>query len=148
MFVSTIDGSSSHKSKFNKKGTFAVLEFVRKHKCKLLYAGSSTKYGDGGVDLSPIADLTKTEVYELAKELNIPQEIQDAAPTDGLWDDGRIDEDQLYATYVELEWAMDYNNNTRLLSREKEVLEIYKKHRMVNLHKMLPIPVCKVRRTK
>jgi len=110
--------------------------------------GFFTKYGDGGVDLSPIADLTKTEVYELAKELNIPQEIQDAAPTDGLWDDGRIDEDQLYATYVELEWAMDYNNNTRLLSREKEVLEIYKKHRMVNLHKMLPIPVCKVRRTK
>tara|TARA_R110001583_G_scaffold39038_1_gene125505 strand:+ start:718 stop:1458 length:741 start_codon:yes stop_codon:yes gene_type:complete len=108
--------------------------------------GFFTKYGDGGVDLSPIADLTKTEVYELAKELSVQQEIQDAPPTDGLWEDGRIDEDQLSATYDELEWAMCYNNDRRLLSREKEVLDIYKKHRATNLHKMLPIPVCKIKR--
>jgi NAD+ synthase len=108
--------------------------------------GFFTKYGDGGVDLSPIADLMKSEVYELAKELGIPQEIQDAPPTDGLWEDGRVDEDQLFASYDELEWAMTYNNDRRLLSREKEVLDIYNKHRTANLHKMLPIPVCKIER--
>jgi NAD+ synthase len=107
--------------------------------------GFFTKYGDGGVDLSPIADLTKTEVYELAKELGIPQEIQDAAPTDGLWDDGRQDEDQLGATYKELEWAMDYNGTGELTKRQAEVLDIYRKHHQANLHKMMPIPVCKVK---
>ena len=108
--------------------------------------GFFTKYGDGGVDLSPIADLMKSEVYELAKELGIPQEIQDAPPTDGLWEDGRVDEDQLSATYDELEWAMRYNGDRRLVSREREVLGIYNKHRTTNLHKMLPIPVCKIER--
>jgi NAD+ synthase len=107
--------------------------------------GFFTKYGDGGVDLSPIADLTKTEVYELAKELGIPQEIQDAAPTDGLWDDGRQDEDQLGATYKELEWAMDYNDTGELTKRQAEVLDIYRKHRQTNLHKMMSIPVCKIK---
>lgn len=107
--------------------------------------GFFTKYGDGGVDLSPIADLTKTEVYELAKELGVPQEIQDAAPTDGLWDDGRQDEDQLGATYEELEWAMDYNGTGELTERQSEVLAIYKKHHQANLHKMMPIPVCKIK---
>ena len=107
--------------------------------------GFFTKYGDGGVDLSPIADLTKTEVYELAKELGIPQEIQEAAPTDGLWDDGRKDEDQLGATYAELEWAMSYNGSDPLTPRQKEVLSVYKKHHEANKHKMLPIPVCKLR---
>lgn len=107
--------------------------------------GFFTKYGDGGVDLSPIADLTKTEVYELAKELGIPQEIQDAAPTDGLWDDGRQDEDQLGATYAELEWAMDYNGSCDLSERQEEVLRIYNKHHECNKHKMMPIPVCKVK---
>ena len=110
--------------------------------------GFFTKYGDGGVDLSPIADLNKTEVYSLAKELSILQEIRNAPPTDGLWEDGRVDEDQLKATYAELEWAMTYNKGTRLTSREKEVLEIYNKHRDANIHKMLPIPVCTIRRTK
>jgi len=86
--------------------------------------GFFTKYGDGGVDLSPIADLTKTEVYELAKELRIPQEIQDAPPTDGLWEDGRQDEDQLGATYAELEWAMDYDGSYRPTQRQNKVLEI------------------------
>jgi len=107
--------------------------------------GFFTKYGDGGVDLSPIADLTKTEVYELAKELGIPQEIQDAAPTDGLWDDGRQDEEQLGATYAELEWAMDYNGTDDLSERQEEVLRIYNKHHECNKHKMMPIPVCKIK---
>jgi len=107
--------------------------------------GFFTKYGDGGVDLSPIADLTKTEVYELAKELDVPQEIQEAAPTDGLWDDGRQDEDQLGATYAELEWAMSYNGSDILTPRQEEVLSIYRKHHEANKHKMLPIPVCKLK---
>jgi len=107
--------------------------------------GFFTKYGDGGVDLSPIADLTKTEVYELAKELRIPQEIQDAPPTDGLWEDGRQDEDQLGATYAELEWAMDYDGSYRPTQRQNKVLEIYEKHHNANKHKMLPIPVCKIK---
>lgn len=107
--------------------------------------GFFTKYGDGGVDLSPIADLTKTEVYEVAKELGVPQEIQDAAPTDGLWDDGREDEDQIGAKYSELEWAMNYNGEGRLTDRQKQVLEIYNKHHQANLHKMTPIPVCKIK---
>lgn len=107
--------------------------------------GFFTKYGDGGVDLSPIADLTKTEVFELAKELNIVNSIQIAKPTDGLWDDDRSDEDQIGATYPELEWAMDYVNNektTPLSDREKEVLTIYTKLNKANQHKMQPIPVC------
>lgn len=107
--------------------------------------GFFTKYGDGGVDLSPIADLTKTEVFELAKELNIVNSIQIAKPTDGLWDDDRSDEDQIGATYPELEWAMDYVNNektTPLSEREKEVLTIYTKLNKANQHKMQPIPVC------
>lgn len=104
--------------------------------------GFFTKHGDGGVDISPIADLKKTEVYALSKELNIPQEIQDAPPTDGLWEDGRQDEDQLGATYPELEWAMDYNGVEGLTDRQREVLTIYNKHRKANMHKMLPIPTC------
>jgi NAD+ synthase len=107
--------------------------------------GFFTKYGDGGVDISPIADLMKTEVFELASELNVPQEIQDAPPTDGLWGDGRTDEDQLNATYEELEWAMTYNSERRLLSREQEVLKIYNDLHSANEHKMLPIPVCKLK---
>ena len=107
--------------------------------------GFFTKYGDGGVDISPIADLTKTEVYELARELDVPQEIQEAAPTDGLWDDGRQDEDQLGATYAELEWAMSYNGSDILTPRQEEVLSIYRKHHEANKHKMLPIPVCKLK---
>ena len=88
--------------------------------------GFYTKYGDGGVDLSPIADLMKSEVYEIAKELKIVTSIQDAAPTDGLWSDGRNDEHQLGATYDELEWAMkEYENSkeNRFIGRDKEVFE-------------------------
>ena len=98
--------------------------------------GFYTKYGDGGVDISPIADCNKSEVWEMGKELNILKEIIDAAPTDGLWDDGRTDEGQLGLQYSELEEAM---NNINSLNREK-----YEKIRKLNLHKMEPIPVCKI----
>ncbi len=98
--------------------------------------GFYTKYGDGGVDISPIADCNKTEVWELGKELNILREIIDAPPTDGLWDDGRTDEGQLGLSYSELEEAMDNENS---INREK-----YIKIRKANLHKMDPIPVCKI----
>ena len=98
--------------------------------------GFYTKYGDGGVDISPIADCNKTEVWELGKELNILQEIIEAPPTDGLWDDGRTDEGQLGLTYSELEEAM---NNESSINRDK-----YIKIRNANLHKMDPIPVCKI----
>ena len=105
--------------------------------------GFFTKYGDGGVDISPIADLMKTEVFALAKELNIVQSIQSAKPTDGLWDDDRSDEDQIGATYPELEWAMTYNGKESTLSkREIEILAIYRKLNKANQHKMQPIPVC------
>lgn len=108
--------------------------------------GFFTKYGDGGVDISPIADLMKSEVFEVAKELEIPQEIQNAPPTDGLWGDGRTDEDQLGASYEELEWAMEYSGRiTPLTPREEEVLKIYETHYFKNVHKMIPIPVCKIK---
>ena len=98
--------------------------------------GFYTKYGDGGVDISPIADCSKTEVWEMGKELNILKEIIEAAPTDGLWDDGRTDEGQLGLKYEELEEAM---KNINSINREK-----YEKIREGNLHKMQPIPVCKI----
>ena len=98
--------------------------------------GFFTKYGDGGVDISPIADCNKTEVWEMGRELNILNEIIQAAPTDGLWDDGRTDEGQLGLKYSELEEAM---NNPNSPNREK-----YEKIRKLNLHKMEPIPVCKI----
>ncbi len=98
--------------------------------------GFYTKYGDGGVDISPIADCNKTEVWELGKELNILEEIINAAPTDGLWDDGRTDEGQLGLKYDELEEAM---NNPDSTNRAE-----YEKIRKQNLHKMDPIPVCKI----
>lgn len=107
--------------------------------------GFFTKYGDGGVDLSPIADLTKTEVYELAAELGIIESIQKARPTDGLYADDRTDEDQIGASYPELEWAMDYAENKKtdpLNDRQKVVLEIYNSRNRANKHKMEAIPVC------
>lgn len=109
--------------------------------------GFFTKYGDGGVDISPIADLMKTEVFEIAKELGIVESIQTAKPTDGLWDDDRSDEDQIGATYPELEWAMLYIENEEkyaLSDRQKEVMSIYKSRNRANLHKMSPIPVCHI----
>lgn len=107
--------------------------------------GFYTKYGDGGVDLSPIADLNKTEVYKLGSYLGIIPEIMDAPPTDGLWGDNRTDEDQIGASYPELEWAMEFHGSENDLSeRQKEVLSIYQKLHSQNKHKMLPIPVCEI----
>lgn len=110
--------------------------------------GFYTKYGDGGVDLSPIADLMKSEVYVLAKTLDILYEIIQAPPTDGLWSDNRSDESQIGATYGELEWAMAFidgdGDETALDSRQRDVLAIFRKFNRVNRHKMVPIPVCKI----
>ncbi len=100
--------------------------------------GFYTKYGDGGVDISPIADCNKSEVWEMGKDLGILNEIIEAAPTDGLWDDGRTDEGQLGFKYHELEEAME-NSNSKFRSE-------YEKIRKQNLHKMEPIPVCKIPR--
>lgn len=106
--------------------------------------GFFTKYGDGGVDISPIADLTKSEVWDLASDLEIHKDIIEAPPTDGLWSDDRTDEDQIGATYRELEWAMSFVGNPRALEgREKEVYYIYKKLNCANQHKMNPIPIFK-----
>lgn len=109
--------------------------------------GFFTKYGDGGVDISPIADLNKTEVREMAIRLGVSEEITSAKPTDGLWEDGRTDEDQIGASYQELEWAMDFLKSDKIDSelsrRQKEVLEIYTNFNTKNQHKMLPIPVFK-----
>ncbi len=108
--------------------------------------GFYTKYGDGGVDVSPIADLNKTEVYALGRVLGINQDIMDAPPTDGLWGDDRTDEDQIGASYPELEWAMEHvakaGPDDGLSPRQAQVLAIYKRLHAANRHKMEPIPVC------
>ena len=110
--------------------------------------GFYTKYGDGGVDLSPIADLMKSEVYEIAKYLGIIKEIIQAAPTDGLWGDDRTDEDQLGASYDELEWAMkmkeEGKDSSDFSGRQKAVFDIYNRLNKANQHKMVPIPVCEI----
>tara|TARA_Y100000739_G_scaffold48480_1_gene37895 strand:- start:20435 stop:21208 length:774 start_codon:yes stop_codon:yes gene_type:complete len=106
--------------------------------------GFFTKYGDGGVDISPIADLFKSEVYSMAEVLGIIQEIQEAAPTDGLWDDGRTDEEQMGATYEELEWAMrekESPSGAELTDRQSKVMDRYLHLNSINSHKMGPIPV-------
>jgi len=106
--------------------------------------GFFTKYGDGGVDLSPIGDLTKTEVRAMARELGIIEDILVAKPTDGLWDDGRTDEDQMGATYEELEWAMNFKGNPKeLVGRMEKVYYIYKTLNEQNKHKMVEIPLFK-----
>lgn len=110
--------------------------------------GFFTKYGDGGVDISPIADLMKSEVNALCKELAVVNSILTAKPTDGLWADGRSDEDQIGATYDELEWAMQFlrtpGNFTNLTKRQEVVLDIYSRLNNANQHKMQPIPVCTI----
>ena len=107
--------------------------------------GFFTKYGDGGVDISPIADLLKTEIYTLGKELGVHQEILVATPTDGLWEDDKTDEEQIGATYPELEWAMTFSEDEKNLNtREKEVLAIYTKLNKATQHKMQAIPVCTI----
>jgi NAD+ synthase len=108
--------------------------------------GFYTKYGDGGVDLSPIAGLLKSQVYELGRALGVHESIINAPPTDGLWADNRTDESQIGATYAELEWAMQFmeaaGDETGLNSRQKEVLKIFLRFNASNKHKMSPIPVC------
>ncbi len=108
--------------------------------------GFFTKYGDGGVDISPIADLMKSEVYALSKELGVVNSIQIAPPTDGLFADSRSDADQIGATYDELEWIMRFIENSKdtsvLNERQKVVFEIYTRMNKANQHKMNPIPVC------
>ncbi|MGK4567022.1 NAD(+) synthase [Flavobacterium sp. 3HN19-14] len=110
--------------------------------------GFFTKYGDGGVDLSPIADLVKSEVFQLAAYLKVPESILTAKPTDGLFGDDRSDEDQIGASYDELEWAMQEDENGKtsdaFSGREKVVFDIYKRLNRINQHKMEPIPVCKL----
>lgn len=105
--------------------------------------GFYTKYGDGGVDISPIADINKSQVYDLGKSLGIIESIMSAPPTDGLWGDDRTDEQQIGASYPELEWAMEFSGNEQGLNdRQKTVLAIYRKLHAANAHKMQPIPVC------
>jgi NAD+ synthase len=116
--------------------------------------GYLTKYGDGGVDISPIGDCLKTEVWNMGREFGLPQEIIDAAPTDGLWTDDRTDEDQLGMSYPDLERAMTndrldrecvYNTLPIQMSKEERAqLRAYRAIRARNLHKMEPIPVCKI----
>ncbi|WP_163517296.1 NAD(+) synthase [Gelidibacter japonicus] len=110
--------------------------------------GFFTKYGDGGVDLSPIADLTKSEVYDLAKMLGISSSIINAVPSDGLFGDDRSDEDQIGASYPELEWAMSMKENGKKLEdfegRKREVFELFSKLNANNQHKMVPIPICEI----
>lgn len=110
--------------------------------------GFFTKYGDGGVDLSPIADLVKSEVYELSAYLQVPESIQKAQPTDGLFGDSRTDEDQIGASYDELEWAMDMQNKGKTTDdfsgRKLEVYKIFTRLNRINQHKMIPIPVCEI----
>jgi NAD+ synthase len=110
--------------------------------------GFYTKYGDGGVDLSPIADLMKSEVYDLAAYLGVPSSIQEAQPTDGLFGDSRTDEDQIGASYDELEWAMKMQDENKTVNdfsdRKKEVFKIYNRLNSINQHKMMPIPICKI----
>jgi NAD+ synthase len=118
--------------------------------------GFFTKYGDGGVDISPIGDCLKTEVWDMGREFGLPQEIIDAAPTDGLWDDGRTDEGQLGMSYPDLERmmaldflqrckAVDSNmpGSAKLSADDRKKLKQYQNTRARNMHKMLPIPVCK-----
>ena len=110
--------------------------------------GFFTKYGDGGVDISPIGDCMKTEVWDMGRELGLLKEIIDAPPTDGLWADGRNDEDQLGMTYPELEKAMDQDTYSQLrdcaTAPEKRLLKRYREIRAKNLHKMTPVPVCTI----
>jgi NAD+ synthase len=113
--------------------------------------GFYTKYGDGGVDISPIGDCLKTQVWDMGRALGVPQAIIDAPPTDGLWRDGRTDEDQLGMTYPELENAMRLNElmhdsieHMSMTAKEKKQLKRYREIRARNLHKMQPIPVCAI----
>jgi len=117
--------------------------------------GFYTKYGDGGVDISPIADLTKTQVRQMSKLLNICDYIVNAVPTDGLWEDNRTDENQIGALYEELEWAMDFFEvndpedthlwEAEITDRQRQILDIYIKFNSRNKHKIISIPIFKIK---
>ena len=127
-------------------GSYKYLVAGTGNKIEDFGVGFYTKYGDGGVDISPIADLKKTEVFQLAYHLKIIQSVLKAEPTDGLWDDGRTDEDQMGAKYEDLEEAIELiekkitNNN--LTTKQLKTRKIYERLNTQNQHKMIPIPVC------
>lgn len=127
-------------------GIYGLLVAGTGNKVEDFGVGFYTKYGDGGVDISPIADLLKSDVFALGAYLKIPESILTASPTDGLFGDDRTDEDQLGASYDELEWAMQQDelgkSSTSFTEREQKVMEIYKRLNTINQHKMQPIPVC------
>ena len=127
-------------------GIYGLLVAGTGNKVEDFGVGFYTKYGDGGVDLSPIADLMKSEVYALGAYLKIPDSILKASPSDGLFGDERTDEDQLGASYDELEWAMKESeagkSDDDFSGRQKIVFQIYKRLNTINQHKMTPIPVC------
>ncbi len=129
-------------------GLYKLLVAGTGNKVEDFGVGFYTKYGDGGVDLSPIADLMKSEVYKLGEFLQVPESIMKAAPSDGLFGDARSDEDQIGATYPELEWAMQMDEEGKtennLSGRELEAFKIYKRFNTSNKHKMVPIPICKI----
>lgn len=110
--------------------------------------GFYTKYGDGGVDLSPIADLLKSEVYKIGEYLEVPESIMKAAPSDGLFGDARSDEDQIGASYPELEWAMQMLDEGKTADdfegRQREAFNIFMRYNRSNKHKMIPIPICEI----
>ena len=108
--------------------------------------GFFTKYGDGGVDISPIADLLKSEIYSLARELNINENILNAPPSDGLWDDNRTDEDQIGINYAQIEKVINDKNSPN--NNKNNAFNIYKNLKLKNKHKMTPIPVCKIPKKK
>lgn len=129
-------------------GLYGLLVAGTGNKVEDFGVGFYTKYGDGGVDLSPIADLLKSEVYAIAKVLNVPQSIIEAAPSDGLFGDARSDEDQIGASYPELEWAMRMKDEGKterdFKGREKTVFKIFMRYNRNNQHKMIPIPICEI----
>lgn len=129
-------------------GLFGLLVAGTGNKVEDFGVGFYTKYGDGGVDLSPIADLMKSEVYKLGQFLDVPNSIIEAAPSDGLFGDSRSDEDQIGASYPELEWAMNMKNDGKTSNdfegRQKEVYQIFMKYHRSNTHKMIAIPICEI----
>tara|TARA_R110002050_G_scaffold94765_3_gene197324 strand:+ start:58956 stop:59744 length:789 start_codon:yes stop_codon:yes gene_type:complete len=129
-------------------GLYKLLVAGTGNKVEDFGVGFYTKYGDGGVDLSPIADLLKSQVYELGNYLEVPESIMEAAPSDGLFGDTRSDEDQIGASYPELEWAMKMDEEGKtandLSGREQVVFNIYKQFNSSNKHKMIPIPICDI----
>ncbi|MBN4070397.1 NAD(+) synthase [Olleya sp. AH-315-F22] len=129
-------------------GLYSFLVAGTGNKVEDFGVGFFTKYGDGGVDLSPIADLLKSQVYQLGEYLQVSNAIMIAAPSDGLFGDARSDEDQIGANYDELEWAMQMNSQGKTISafkgRQKEVFKIFKRYNSANKHKMIPIPICKI----